>query len=44
MKDLGTITIDVLKDDKNQYAFSFNNSNEDLSCIIDVLQDTLKCY
>ncbi len=44
MKQLGTITIDVSKDDRNQYSFEFNHSNDNLSCIVNVLQDTLKYY
>ena len=44
MKEIGSITIDVLKDDADQYSFSFNKSTDDLSCIVDVLEDTLKYY
>ena len=44
MQELGKITIDVYKDDSNQYSFSINENNEDLSCIRYVIEDTLKCY
>ncbi len=44
LKEFGTITIDVLKDEANQYLFAFNQSNDKLSCIVDVLENTLKKY
>ncbi len=44
MKELGRITIDVYKNESNQYDFLINENNEDLSCIRDVIEDTLKYY
>jgi len=42
----GTITISVYKDSVSNYPFFFINTDnkEELSNIIDVLEDTLKCY
>ena len=44
LKEFGTITIDVLKDEANQYLFDIPKDNKDLSCIVDVLEDSLKEY
>ncbi len=44
LKELGTITISVVKDDLNHYYFFVRNNNDALSCITDVIEDTLQKY
>ncbi len=44
MEKLGTVTIDVYKNETNQYSFSINEDNDDLGCVVNVLEDTLKYY
>lgn len=44
MSKLGTVTIDVYKDESNQYSFLINEDNDDLSCVRYVIEDTLKRY
>lgn len=44
MKELGTITIRVIKDESNNYSFNVYEDNDDLSCIRYVIEDTLKKY
>lgn len=44
MKKMGTVTIDVFKSEANQYSFSIKEDNDDLCCVVDVLEDTLKYY
>lgn len=44
LKEIGKIIINVTKDISNNYSFNIHNDNDDLSCIIDVLEDTLKMY
>ena len=44
LKELGKIIINVTKDGFNHYTFDIRNDNDDLSCITDVLEDTLKKY
>lgn len=41
---LGTITIEVFKDEANHYSFDINEDNDDLDCVAYVLEDTLKMY
>jgi hypothetical protein len=44
LEKIGTVTIEVYKDSSNQYSFTFDEDNEDLSCVVNVLEDTLKYY
>ena len=44
LKELGKIIINVMKDGFNHFSFDIQNDNDDLSCITDVLEDTLKKY
>lgn len=44
MEKLGTVVIEVYKNEANQYSFSINEDNEDLSCVVNVLEDTLRYY
>lgn len=44
MEKLGTVTIDVYKDEVNQYSFAIQEDTDDLSCVKDVIEDTLKYY
>ncbi len=44
MKKLGTVTIDVYRDETNQYSFDINEDNDSLSCVVNVLEDMLKYY
>lgn len=44
MKELGNILIKVSKDEMNHYSFDIQNDNDELSCVADVLEDTLKKY
>lgn len=44
MEKLGTVTIEVYKNESNEYSFSINEDNDDLCCVVDVLEDTLKYY
>lgn len=44
MEKLGTVTIDVYRNEVNEYSFSINEDTDDLSCVVNVLEDTLKCY
>ncbi len=44
MKELGKIIINVSTDGANHYSFDIHNDNDELSCVTDVLEDTLKKY
>lgn len=44
MKELGQIIINVTTDETNHYSFDIHNDNDELSCVTDVLEDTLKKY
>lgn len=44
MQELGIIHIKVAKDESNHYSFDIQNDNDNLSCVADVLEDTLKKY
>lgn len=44
MSELGKIVINVLKDKENHYAFDVHEENDDLVCIKEVIEDTLKMY
>ena len=44
MKELGQIIIKVIKDSSNHYSFDIYKDNDELSCVADVLEDTLKKY
>ena len=44
MEKLGTVVIEVYRNEVNEYSFSINEDNEDLSCVVNVLEDTLKYY
>lgn len=42
MKELGSITIDVLQDDADQYSFVFDEYNDNVSFIVNALEEFLK--
>lgn len=44
MKELGTITIRVTKDELSNYSFNIYEDSEDLCYIRYVIEDTLKQY
>lgn len=44
MEKLGTVTVDVYKDEGNQYSFAVKEDTIDLSCVKDIIEDTLKYY
>jgi hypothetical protein len=44
LEKLGTVTIEVYRDTSNQYSFNIDEDSEDLSCVVNVLEDTLKYY
>lgn len=44
MKEIGNIIIHVIKDPENHYLFDVHEDNDDLVCIKDVIEDTLKLY
>lgn len=44
MEKLGTVIIEVYKNESNQYSFSIKEDNDNLACVVDVLEDTLKYY
>lgn len=44
MEKLGTVTVDVYKDEGDQYSFAIKEDTIDLSCVKDVIEDTLKYY
>lgn len=44
MKELGQIIINVTTDETYHCSFDIHNDNDELSCVTDVLEDTLKKY
>ncbi len=44
MKELGKIVINVQKDKLDHYMFEVHEENDDLECIKEVIEDTLKLY
>ncbi len=41
---IGTVTISVFKDEKNEVNFKINIDNDDVLPVSDVVEDTLKLY
>ena len=44
MKELGTITISVFKDENNNTKFIIKTDNDDILPVSYVIEDTLKMY
>lgn len=44
MKEIGIVTINVLKDEANNYLFDIQHDNDNLYNVCEVVEDALKYY